>query len=58
MRSNWLATGRADNAAERCVEIISEASKRIPQEWKAEHPEVPWQDIAGIGSVLRTTMRK
>jgi uncharacterized protein with HEPN domain len=40
-------------AAERCVEIISEASRRIPQEWKAEHPEIPWQDIAGIGSVLR-----
>ena len=40
-------------AAERCVEIISEASRRIPQEWKVEHPEIPRQDIAGIGSVLR-----
>jgi uncharacterized protein with HEPN domain len=40
-------------AAERCVEIISEASRRIPEEWKAEHREIPWQDIAGIGSVLR-----
>jgi uncharacterized protein with HEPN domain len=40
-------------AAERCVQIISEASRRIPPEWKAEHPSVPWQDIAGIGSVIR-----
>ena len=40
-------------AAERCVEIISEASRRIPREWKAEHPSIPWQDIAGIGSVIR-----
>ena len=40
-------------AAERCVEIISEASRRIPDEWKAEHASVPWQEIAGIGSVIR-----
>jgi len=40
-------------AAERCVEIISEASRRIPAEWKAEHPSIPWQDIASIGSVIR-----
>jgi uncharacterized protein with HEPN domain len=40
-------------AAERCVEIISEASRRIPEEWKAEHASIPWQEIAGIGSVIR-----
>jgi uncharacterized protein with HEPN domain len=40
-------------AAERCVEIISEASRRLPDDWKAEHPSIPWSDIAGIGSVLR-----
>jgi len=40
-------------AAERCVEIISEASRRLPETWKAEHPSIPWSDIAGIGSVLR-----
>ena len=40
-------------AVERCVEIISEGSRRIPDEWKAEHPSIPWSDIAGIGSVLR-----
>ncbi|MBV8824203.1 MAG: DUF86 domain-containing protein [Hyphomicrobiales bacterium] len=39
-------------AAERCVEIISEASRRLPETWKAEHPSIPWSDIAGIGSVL------
>jgi uncharacterized protein with HEPN domain len=44
-------------AAERCVEIISEASRRIPETWKAEHPTIPWVDIAGIGSVLRHDLR-
>ena len=40
-------------AAERCVEIISEATHRLPDAWKAEYPSIPWSDIAGIGSVLR-----
>jgi uncharacterized protein with HEPN domain len=40
-------------AVERCVEIISESSRRIPSDWKIEHPSIPWSDIAGIGSVLR-----
>jgi uncharacterized protein with HEPN domain len=40
-------------AAERCVEIISEAARRLPDAWKADHPSIPWSDIAGIGSVLR-----
>ncbi len=40
-------------AAERCVEIISEASRRVPANWKAEHPVIPWTQIAGIGNILR-----
>jgi len=40
-------------AAERCVEIISEASRRIPARWKQEYPEIPWKQIAGIGNVMR-----
>ena len=40
-------------AAERCVQIISEASRRIPEEWKAKHPSVAWRDAAGIGNILR-----
>lgn len=40
-------------AAERCVEIISEASRRIPDAWKAEHPNIPWDKIAGIGNIIR-----
>jgi len=40
-------------AAERCIEIISEASRRIPARWKQEHPDVPWKQVAGIGNVMR-----
>jgi uncharacterized protein with HEPN domain len=45
-------------AAERFVEIISEASRRVPPAWKSEYPEVPWANIAGIGNVLRHEYRK
>jgi uncharacterized protein with HEPN domain len=38
---------------ERGVEIISEASRHLPHELKARHPEIPWQKVAGVGNVLR-----
>jgi uncharacterized protein with HEPN domain len=40
-------------ALERNIEIISEASRRLPATMKARHPEVPWRDIATIGNILR-----
>ena len=44
-RKRWLV--------ERGVEIISEASRRLTDELKARHPEIPWAKVAGIGNVLR-----
>jgi uncharacterized protein with HEPN domain len=38
---------------ERGVEIISEASRRLPDDLKARNPAIPWQKVAGIGNVLR-----
>lgn len=39
--------------AERGTEIISEASRRLPNDLKERHPEIPWKKVAGIGNVLR-----
>jgi uncharacterized protein with HEPN domain len=44
-RKRWLV--------ERGVEIISEASRRLTDELKTRHPEIPWVKVAGIGNVLR-----
>jgi uncharacterized protein with HEPN domain len=41
------------DAVERCIEIISEASRRIPSDLKARHPEIPWRKVAGVGNVFR-----
>jgi uncharacterized protein with HEPN domain len=40
-------------AVTRCLEIISEASRRLPEELKARHPSIPWRQIAGAGNVYR-----
>jgi uncharacterized protein with HEPN domain len=40
-------------AVTRCLEIISEASRRLPEDLKARHPEIPWADMAGAGNVYR-----
>ncbi len=35
------------------IEIISEASRRLPDTLKARHSDIPWRKVAGIGNVLR-----
>jgi uncharacterized protein with HEPN domain len=36
-----------------CLEIISEASRRLPDEIKNRHPEIPWNEMAAAGNVYR-----
>lgn len=38
---------------ERCLEIISEASRFLPEELKQKHPDIPWPEIRGMGNHLR-----
>jgi uncharacterized protein with HEPN domain len=40
-------------AVTRCLEIISEASRRLPDDLKARHPSVAWKDMAGAGNIYR-----
>jgi uncharacterized protein with HEPN domain len=49
----YSADWKARRATERAVSIISEASRRIPEEFYEIAPEVPWRKIRGIGNVLR-----
>ena len=41
------------DAVERCLERISEASRRLPDELKASQPKIAWRKVADIGNVLR-----
>lgn len=40
-------------AVERGLEIISEATRHIPDDLKALASEIPWRQIAAIGKLLR-----
>ncbi|MDV3002461.1 MAG: hypothetical protein N5P05_004116 (plasmid) [Chroococcopsis gigantea SAG 12.99] len=35
-------------AVTRAIQIIGEAVKKVPNEIKVQHTEVPWKDIAGM----------
>lgn len=40
-------------AVGRALEIISEASRRLPDEIRSRHPEIDWRALAGLGNVYR-----
>jgi len=46
---SWLLR----SAVERGIEVISEASRHLGRDLKAQHKDVRWKDIAGIGNILR-----
>ena len=39
-------------AVVRALEIIGEASKNIPDEFRKANPEIPWKDMAGMRDIL------
>lgn len=54
-----FAKDRAARAAnERFLEILSEASRHIPEEWKGEFPHVPWRQAADLGNFIRHAYHK
>ena len=49
----FQSDARTIYAVTRCLEIISEASRRLPDEIKARYPGVAWKNMAGAGNVYR-----
>ena len=41
------------DGVQRALEIISEASRHLPDELLLIAPEIPWKQIRGIGNILR-----
>jgi uncharacterized protein with HEPN domain len=52
-RETFKADLRAFYAVTRCLEIISEASRRLPNELKARHSAISWKQMADAGNVYR-----
>jgi uncharacterized protein with HEPN domain len=51
--SSFKQDRRKQWVVERGIEIISEASRRLGDDLKSRHPEIPWLKVAGIGNILR-----
>jgi uncharacterized protein with HEPN domain len=48
-----MADRIALRALERLIEILSEASRHLPQDFKDRHPSIEWRRVADVGNWLR-----
>jgi len=56
---NTLMSDAATRAAfERFLEILSEASRHIPEDLKNEFSDIPWRQVADIGNFIRHVYHK
>lgn len=51
-RDVFMTTTHWQDAVIRQLEIIGEATKRLSQDLRSRHQEVPWRRIAGLRDVL------
>jgi uncharacterized protein with HEPN domain len=49
----FTADRRTFYAVTRCLEIVSEAARRLPPDLRERHPELPWRPIMGVGNIYR-----
>lgn len=47
-RENFLADETLKRAFVRSLEIIGEAAKKLPDEFRAKHPDAEWRAMAGM----------
>jgi uncharacterized protein with HEPN domain len=52
VREDLNTNGEFRRALERCVELIGEAATRLPEEWRASHPAIPWRQIIAMRNIL------
>jgi uncharacterized protein with HEPN domain len=48
----FMRDTKTQDAVIRNFEVIGEAAKRVPPEYRAAHPSIPWQLLAGFRDVL------
>lgn len=51
-RETFFSSDYLQDAVIRNLEIIGEATKRLSDDYRNEHPGIPWRQIAGMRDVL------
>jgi uncharacterized protein with HEPN domain len=46
--NEFAASDTLRRAFVRSLEIVGEAARKIPDELRAQHPDVEWRDMAGV----------
>jgi uncharacterized protein with HEPN domain len=47
-KKRFLTNLKTQAAVVRQIEVIGEAAKRVSEQFRLEHPEVPWRKFAGM----------
>ncbi len=50
--AGFLQDSMRQDAVVRRIEVIGEATRRISQEFRTAHPDIPWQQMAGMRNRL------
>lgn len=48
----FLASSEKQDLAIRRLEIIGEAAKHLPQDFRDKYPEIPWKRMSGMRDIL------
>ena len=51
-RKAFFAEKMIQDAVIRNLEVIGEAAKRVSEEFRQEHPEIPWRGMTAMRDVL------
>jgi uncharacterized protein with HEPN domain len=51
-KEDFFSSRLIQDAVIRNLEVIGEATKRISKEFRDQHPNVPWREMAGLRDVL------
>ena len=51
-KATFLKEWMRHSAIVRQIEIIGEATKRLSEEFRNQHPEIPWRSMAGMRDVV------